>query len=154
MTLTSGTKDEEFPSVLQTIVFTVENGWCGGEKPRHISDDLQLRCHDFRPTDSSRASWLCLGLLGGRRGFPARRREFVAVSPISLLNSANTTHPVHRPSLLIMSLVARTPVLQRQILRSRAFVPSRGAHSGYKVCVHGKNQRDGASSPHPLSAPF
>jgi len=31
-----------------------------------------------------------------------------------------------------MSLVARTPVLQRQILRSRAFVPSRGAHSGYK----------------------
>jgi hypothetical protein len=34
-----------------------------------------------------------------------------------------------------MSLVARTPVLQRQILRSRAFVPSRGAHSGYKVCV-------------------
>jgi len=31
-----------------------------------------------------------------------------------------------------MSLVARTPVLQRQIIRSRAFVPSRGAHSSYK----------------------
>ena len=43
-----------------------------------------------------------------------------------------------------MSLVARTPVLQRQILRSRAFVPSRGAHSGYKVCVHAKKTNDGA----------
>jgi len=30
-----------------------------------------------------------------------------------------------------MSLVARTSVLQRQVLHSRVFVPSRGAH-GYK----------------------
>ena len=34
-----------------------------------------------------------------------------------------------------MSLVARTPALHRQILRSRAFVPSRGMHGEYKVCV-------------------
>jgi len=138
--LTSGTKDEEFPSILQTVVFTVENGWCGGEEPRHVSEELRWRCqcHDFRPTDSSRASWPCLG---GRRGFPARPdggssqfRQILSLNP----NPANTTHSIHRLSLLIMSLVARTPVLQRQILRSRAFVPSRGAHSGYKVCVHAK----------------
>ena len=44
--LTSGTKDEEFPSEFQTIVFVVENGWCGGEEPRHVSEEL--RCHDLR----------------------------------------------------------------------------------------------------------
>ena len=44
--LTSGTKDEEFPSELQAIVIVVENGWCGGEELRHVSEEL--RCHDLR----------------------------------------------------------------------------------------------------------
>jgi Cytochrome c oxidase subunit VIIc len=38
-----------------------------------------------------------------------------------------------------MSLVARTSVLQRQVLHSRVFVPSRGAH-GYKVSVHAHHE--------------
>jgi hypothetical protein len=32
-----------------------------------------------------------------------------------------------------MTLVARTSALRRQVIQSRALVPSRGVH-GYKVC--------------------
>ncbi len=36
--LTCGTKDEEFPGVFQAIVVAVEDGWCGGEEPRQVSE--------------------------------------------------------------------------------------------------------------------
>jgi len=44
--LTCGTKDEEFPGVFQAIVVAVDDGWCGGEEPRQVSEEL--RCHDVQ----------------------------------------------------------------------------------------------------------
>ena len=46
--------------------------------------------------------------------------------------------PTQLALFLTMSLVASTSVLRRQILHSRAFVPSRGVHD-YKVCAHMRN---------------
>lgn len=61
------------------------------------------------------------------------------------------TQPTHfTVSLpLTMSLVSRTSALQRQILRSRVFVPSRGAHDGYHVsCAWRSIYEQATTTPH------
>jgi len=155
--LTSGTKDEEFPSILQTVVFTVENGWCGGEEPRHVSEELRWRCqcHDFRPTDSSRASWPCLG---GRRGFPARPdggnssqfRQFLSHNP------ANKHNPLNSPSLTSDHVSRGThpcPATANSSLSCLRAVSWRTQRL-QGMCACKKNPTTEPSSPHPLYRAF
>jgi hypothetical protein len=74
---------------------------------------------------------------GIQRPESGRRRSIVltAKPPNTPTCSPNLALlPTQLALLLTMSLVARTSALRRQIVHSRAFVPSRGVH-GYKVCA-------------------
>jgi len=119
--LTRRTKDKDFPGELQAIVVAVQNGYCGCEELGQVSDELRclqcLQCHDDRQKESDAA-----------RVWASPFGRFTRPS------SPDRALPTQLALLLTMSLVARTSALRRQIVHSRAFVPSRGVH-GYKVCA-------------------
>lgn len=74
-------------------------------------------------------------------GEPPARAESAFPRPLDRkqTDSGQRTQPTNFTAHnLTMSLLARTPALRRQIVQSRAFVPSRGVH-GYKVYIHPSN---------------